>query len=109
VRLWLFHARQCRPLLCATRFVFALRQVAEDEQVTQTAELTLDCLALPVRFGDLGATLTVRREDADLRVVWQPQSAKIELSRETYEATRCGESVQLTPLEFRILYLLAMN
>ena len=33
----------------------------------------------------------------------------LRLNQETYEVTRGDEPVQLTPLEFRILYLLAMN
>jgi len=34
----------------------------------------------------------------------------LELSLETYEVTRGGgEPIQLTPLEFRVLYMLAMN
>jgi DNA-binding response OmpR family regulator len=33
----------------------------------------------------------------------------LRLDLQSYEATKGGESVQLTPLEFRILYLLAMN
>ena len=37
------------------------------------------------------------------------RAGDLELNRETYEATRGGEPVPLTPLEFRILYLLAMN
>ena len=31
------------------------------------------------------------------------------LDRDSYQATKAGKVVQLTPLEFRILYLLAMN
>jgi DNA-binding response OmpR family regulator len=38
------------------------------------------------------------------------RAGDLELSLESYEVTRGeGEPVQLTPLEFRILYMLAMN
>ena len=37
------------------------------------------------------------------------KAGDLELSLESYEVTRGGDPVQLTPLEFRILYMLAMN
>jgi DNA-binding response OmpR family regulator len=37
------------------------------------------------------------------------RAGDLELSLQSYEVTRNGEAIQLTPLEFRILYLLAMN
>jgi DNA-binding response OmpR family regulator len=49
------------------------------------------------------------RRDAHARAARTVRAGDLELNRETYEATRGGEPVQLTPLEFRILSLLAMN
>src|SRR4051794_6986631 len=50
------------------------------------------------------------RRNARRRAVRTVRAGDLELSLQTYEATRGGgEPVQLTPLEFRILYLLAMN
>ena len=50
------------------------------------------------------------RRDAYAQVARTVRAGDLELSRETYEATRAGRApVALTPLEFRILYLLAMN
>jgi DNA-binding response OmpR family regulator len=43
------------------------------------------------------------------RVARTMTAGDLELNRETYEATRGDEPIQLTPLEFRILYMLAMN
>ena len=44
--------------------------------------------------------------DRPARIV---KAGDLELSLESYEVTRGGAPVQLTPLEFRILYLLALN
>src|SRR4051794_1678245 len=49
------------------------------------------------------------RRDASDRAVRTVRAGDLELSLQSYEATRGGEAVRLTPLEFRILYLLAMN
>jgi DNA-binding response OmpR family regulator len=50
------------------------------------------------------------RRDAVDRAARTVRAGDLELSLETYEATRGdGAPVRLTPLEFRILYLLAMN
>lgn len=49
------------------------------------------------------------RTDPYQRVARTIRAGDLELSLETYEATRCGVSVELTPLEFRILQILAMN
>ncbi len=44
---------------------------------------------------------------------WEPgsqlQVGDLVLDLQSYEATKAGKVVQLTPLEFRILYILAMN
>jgi DNA-binding response OmpR family regulator len=49
------------------------------------------------------------RSDQYRRAVSEVRAGDIVLSLQTHEVTRNGVSVQLTPLEFRILYLLAMN
>jgi DNA-binding response OmpR family regulator len=50
------------------------------------------------------------RTDAHARAARTVRAGDLELSLQSYEVTRGGGApVQLTPLEFRILYLLAMN
>jgi DNA-binding response OmpR family regulator len=50
------------------------------------------------------------RKDSYARTARTVRAGDLELSLESYEATRgVGEPIQLTPLEFRILYMLAMN
>ena len=50
------------------------------------------------------------RTDAYARAVRTVRAGDLELSLQSYEVTRGGgEPLRLTPLEFRILYLLAMN
>ena len=44
-----------------------------------------------------------------LRVVSEVRAGDLVLRLQSYEALRNGVPIQLTPLEFRILYLLAMN
>jgi DNA-binding response OmpR family regulator len=72
-----------------------------------------DYLAKPFSLKELAARMEAVlrrcRRDAYARAARTVRAGDLELSRETYEATRDGEPVQLTPLEFRILYLLAMN
>src|SRR5262249_16732944 len=41
--------------------------------------------------------------------VSQLQAGDLVLDLQAYQATKAGKLVQLTPLEFRILYMLAMN
>ena len=50
------------------------------------------------------------RRDADTRAARTVRAGDLELCLQSYEVTRgAGEPVRVTPLEFRILYLLAMN
>jgi len=50
------------------------------------------------------------RTDSYTRVARTVKAGDLELRLQSHEVTRGGgESIQLTPLEFRILYLLAMN
>jgi DNA-binding response OmpR family regulator len=49
------------------------------------------------------------RRDAADRAVRTVTAGDLELSLQSYEVTRGDETIQLTPLEFRILYMLAMN
>jgi DNA-binding response OmpR family regulator len=49
------------------------------------------------------------RRNAYERAARTVRAGDLELSLESYEVTRGGDPVQLTPLEFRILYMLAMN
>jgi DNA-binding response OmpR family regulator len=49
-----------------------------------------------------------RRSSHD-RAARNVRAGDLELRLESYEVTRSGNSVPLTPLEFRILYMLAMN
>jgi two-component system response regulator MtrA len=49
------------------------------------------------------------RSDRYQRAVSEVRAGDLVLSLQTHEVTRGGAPVQLTPLEFRILYLLAMN
>jgi DNA-binding response OmpR family regulator len=49
------------------------------------------------------------RTDPYRRAMSSVRAGELELSLQSYEVTRGDLSVQLTPLEFRILYMLAMN
>jgi DNA-binding response OmpR family regulator len=49
------------------------------------------------------------RTDPYREPVSELQVGDLALDLQSYEATKAGETVQLTPLEFRILYMLAMN
>jgi DNA-binding response OmpR family regulator len=49
------------------------------------------------------------RSDQYRKAVSEVRAGNLVLSLQTHQATYGGEPVQLTPLEFRILYLLAMN
>ena len=53
----------------------------------------------------------MRRRQANMyqEPVSQLQVGDLALDLQSYEATKAGTHVQLTPLEFRILYMLAMN
>src|SRR5919206_2145434 len=55
------------------------------------------------------AVLRRYRENRYLRPVSEVQVGDLVLNLESHEASKAGQLVQLTPLEFRILYLLAMN
>jgi DNA-binding response OmpR family regulator len=49
------------------------------------------------------------RTDPYRRAASSVRAGNLELSLQSYEVIRDGEAIQLTPLEFRILYMLAMN
>lgn len=49
------------------------------------------------------------RSDQHRRAASEVRAGNLVLRLQSYEALRDGEPVQLTPLEFRILYILAMN
>lgn len=49
------------------------------------------------------------RTDPYRRAVSTVRAGNLELSLQSYEVIRDGDAIQLTPLEFRILYMLAMN
>jgi DNA-binding response OmpR family regulator len=72
-----------------------------------------DHLSKPFSLKELAARMeTVLRRCRSTshdRAVRNVKAGDLELSLESYEVTRGGDPVQLTPLEFRILYLLAMN
>jgi len=53
----------------------------------------------------------LRRSQADryLQPVSEVRVGDLALDLQSHEATKAGKAVQLTPLEFRILYMLAMN
>jgi DNA-binding response OmpR family regulator len=94
--------------------VIAISEGRDESDILRVLHLGADdFLAKPFSLKVLAARMeTVLRRcrrDAYARAARTVRAGDLELSRETYEATRCGESVQLTPLEFRILYLLVMN
>jgi DNA-binding response OmpR family regulator len=105
----------CRQIRLASEVpVIAVSEGRDEADILRVLRLGADdFLAKPFSLKVLAARMeTVLRRcrrDAYTRAARTVRAGDLELSRETYEATRCGESVQLTPLEFRILYLLAMN
>ena len=77
-------------------------QLGADDYVTKpfsTKQLTARMEAVLRRY----------RENRYLRPVSEVQVGDLVLNLESHEASKAGQLVQLTPLEFRILYLLAMN
>ena len=86
----------------------------EEQDVLRALQLGADdYVTKPFSLKQLAARMETvmrrcRRASHD-RAARNVRAGDLELNRETYEATRDGEPVQLTPLEFRILYLLAMN
>jgi DNA-binding response OmpR family regulator len=72
-----------------------------------------DHLSKPFSLKELAARMeTVLRRcrsTAHDRGARNVKAGDLELSLESYEVTYGGDPVQLTPLEFRILYMLAMN
>ena len=86
----------------------------EERDVLRALELGADDyvakpFSLKVLAARMETVLRRCRRDADARAARTVRAGDLELDRETYEATRGGVPVALTPLEFRILYLLAMN
>ncbi len=55
------------------------------------------------------AVLRRSRSDPYQEPVSELRVGDLNLDLQSYEVTKAGEHVQLTPLEFRILYMLAMN
>ena len=55
------------------------------------------------------AVLRRARAQGEERPVSEVRAGDLVLNLESHEATKAGQLVQLTPLEFRIAYLLAMN
>ncbi len=72
-----------------------------------------DYVAKPFSIKQVAARMqTVLRRchtDQYRRAASKVQAGDLVLSLQSHEVTRAGVSVQLTPLEFRILYMLAMN
>jgi DNA-binding response OmpR family regulator len=72
-----------------------------------------DYITKPFSLKQLAARMeTVLRRcktDQYQRAVSEVRAGDLVLSLQTHEVTRGGAPIQLTPLEFRILYLLAMN
>ena len=72
-----------------------------------------DYIAKPFSIKQLAARMqtVLRRCQADSygRVASEVRAGHLVLSLQSHEVTQGGELVQLTPLEFRILYMLAMN
>jgi two-component system response regulator MtrA len=85
------------------RDVLRALRLGADDYVTKPCSLT----QLAARMEAVARRC--RRDTAD-RAVRAVRAGDLELSLQSYEVTRGGdEPIQLTPLEFRILYLLAMN
>ena len=94
--------------------VIAVSGVRDEADIVRVLRLGADdYVAKPFSLKELAARMEAvlrrSRRDAYERAARTVRAGDLELSLETYEATRDGEPVQLTPLEFRILYLLAMN
>jgi DNA-binding response OmpR family regulator len=73
-----------------------------------------DYVTNPFSLKELAARMeTVARRcraDSFVRAARTVRAGDLELSLQSYEVTRAGSApIQLTPLEFRILYMLAMN
>ena len=86
----------------------------EEHDVLRALKLGADDYVIkPFSFKQLIARMeTVSRRcrtGADARAIRTVRAGDLELSLQSHEATLGGEPVQLTPLEFRILYMLAMN
>jgi len=85
------------------RDVLRALRLGADDYVTKPCSLT----QLAARMEAVARRC--RRDGAD-RAVRTVRAGDLELSLQSYEVTRRGgEPIQLTPLEFRILYMLAMN
>jgi DNA-binding response OmpR family regulator len=94
--------------------VIAVSGVREEADIVRVLRLGADdYVAKPFSLKELAARMEAVlrrcRRNAYERAARTVRAGDLELSQETYEATRNGEPMQLTPLEFRILYLLAMN
>ena len=89
---------------------------AQDEEEDVVRGLTLgadDYVTKPFSAKQLSARMkaVLRRSktDAYRQSVAELKVGDLHLDLQSHEATKGGKQVQLTPLEFRILYLLAMN
>lgn len=86
----------------------------EDEDVVRGLNLGADdYVTKPFSVKQLTARMkaVLRRSQSDpyRQVVSELKVGDLKLDLQSHEATKDGEIVQLTPLEFRILYMLAMN
>ena len=106
----------CRQIRLESELpIIAASSVRDEADILRALRLGADdYLSKPFSLKELAARMeTVLRRcrrDAYSRAARTVRAGDVELSRDTYEATRDGRApVSLTPLEFRILYLLAMN
>lgn len=87
---------------------------AEEQDVLRGLQLGADdYVTKPLSLKQLAARMqtVLRRCQSDRyrKAVSEVVAGDLTLNLQTHEVTRNGDSVLLTPLEFRILYLLAMN
>ncbi len=84
------------------RDVLRVLRLGADDYVTKPCSLK----ELAARMETVARRCRAAANEGTTRTV---RAGDLELSLQSYEVTRRGETVQLTPLEFRILYMLAMN
>jgi DNA-binding response OmpR family regulator len=94
--------------------IIMLSARADEHDILRGLQLGADdFVAKPFSLKQLAArmeTILRRcRQDSYRRTASEVRAGDLVLRLQSYEVLRGGEAVQLTPLEFRILYLLAMN
>jgi len=105
----------CRRIRHASEVpIIMVTSRSEEHDVLRGLQLGADdYVTKPFSLKQLAARMeTVLRRcktDPYRRAMSTVRAGDLELSLQSYEVTRGTMSVQLTPLEFRILYLLAMN